>query len=83
VVCSPSKLLDNQHEVKRKMARLAEVKDATSGHEQGRTVYVNPLNVIAIEPIQGGTRIVLNGGQVYQTSQNLNVVLASVQSAMV
>ena len=64
------------------MPRLAEIKDATSGHEQGRTVYVNPINVIAVEPIPNGTRIVLNGGQVYQTSQNLNDVLAFVQSAM-
>jgi hypothetical protein len=65
------------------MARLAEIKQVVSAAgQQPKTVYVNPLNVLAIEPVPGGTRIVLNGGLSYQTSLNLNDVLAFIQSAM-
>ena len=67
------------------MARLAEIKDAVEpgAGQPPKTVYVNPSNVIAIEPMPNGTRITLNGGHVYQTTANLNDVLASIQSAMV
>lgn len=66
------------------MARLAEIKDAVSpgAGQPPKTVYVNPSNVIAIEPLPNGTGITLNGGQVYQTTVNLNDVLGAIQSAM-
>ena len=65
------------------MARFAEIKNTISGTgQQPKSVYVNPLNVIAIEPIHSGTRIALNGGASYQTSETLNQVLAVIQEAM-
>jgi hypothetical protein len=65
------------------MARLAEIKDASSKGQPARTAYINPLNVNSVEPIPGGTRITFNGGQVIQTSLDVTEVVGIIQNSMV
>jgi hypothetical protein len=69
------------------MARLAEIRDASKmpGQVAGQAtkiIYINPLNVTSVEPIQGGTKISLNDGHDYQTTLDVADVVNIIQSAM-
>jgi hypothetical protein len=64
------------------MARLAEIKDATTGLGQHpKAIYVNPLHVISVESVANGARIVLSGGQTVQTTLAIVRVVEAIQQA--
>jgi hypothetical protein len=66
------------------MARLAEIRDVASkvAGQPSATVYFNPQNVAAVEPIFNGTKIRLNDGQEYKTTLSVADVVALIQQAM-
>lgn len=64
------------------MARLAEIKNAGSPGIAARTVYLNPVHVVMVEPITGGTRITMDDETVFQTTEAPADIVGAIQNSM-
>ena len=64
------------------MARLAEIKNASSKGVPPRTVHINPQHVTTVEGIPGGTRITMDDGQHFHTPEVAAEIVGIIQQAM-
>jgi hypothetical protein len=64
------------------MARLAEIKNASSKGVAPRTVHINPRHVITVEEVPGGTRITVDDGQIFHTTDVTAEIVGIIQQAM-
>lgn len=62
------------------MPRLAQINDVPVSR---KTIYINPLNVIAVEEHSVGTTLItMVDNKVYTTKQDLHSVVNAIQAAM-
>lgn len=65
------------------MPKLAEIKNVTQNpNDKPRSVYVNPAQVISVEQIPNGTRILLNGEQTLHAALAFNEVVNAINQCM-